>query len=512
MLTSDFSLSTNPYTPPTIDDLVNLMKGNASTDQWDVVCSYSVNQLNQFLSAQYDANLLAKDVKISTQVQDPITDDPLDILFDLHFASPSLSFIAGRAGYATLTMTLIEGSTYTLTIQGGVTKVVPIPGNKYSIQATVPLAAMKGDTVFMTSNVITFGDENNETAHIVLHFQNEKGTTFQLAPQATGSDNFPLNSWLTWTLQNYFQTQVSEIDYALTSVNNTKPADGTVVLTPKSFVFTSSGDEDDGILSLYIQTDREGSLPGNPDPSFKPGGLETLPVPSGQSASIILSYDLLTRGFLKPQLEKQGFQVAFITTTDGINVQLKSDLSLVADASNGHVAFSAWDFEGLNISLNSFPLTMLFKDSNLQLQWQGSTTSNWSEASGGGGRTNYNFGAVDITITLNKPAIPLGTLSDQELTLANIQLGRADFSVTTSPHSCSFWDRMNGCLETPPPFYTQNMQLQIPAINLRLPDLDFFATTNLLSPGQQVIAIDTKTGVKTPCDFLIVGNISKKSQ
>lgn len=505
------ALSTDSYAPPALDTLVNWMKGSQSTDQWDVVCSYSVDQLNRFLSAQYDAGKLARDVKISTQVEDPLTGDPLDVEFDLKFASPTLAFIAGRSGYATLTMPLKDGSTYTLSIPGRPPKVTPIPGGKYSIQATVPLAAIKGDTgtVSQTGSVITFSSGSDESAHVIVHFKNEKGATFQLVPQATGTDNLPLNIWLMPVLLNYFQTQVSEIDYALTGLNNRKPKDGSIVLTPKAFVFASSGDATTGVLSLYIQTDREGSLPGNPDPSFKPGGQETLPVPSGYSASIILSYDLLTRSFLKPQLEKNGFKVSFVTTTNGIRVQLKSDQAVVADSKDGHVIFSSWDYGGLNISLNDFPLTMLLQDSTLQLQWEGRATSEWGEVTAGMGHTSPHYGKVDVTVTLKKPAVALGTLSDSDLTLANITLGASDFSVSTESHSCSVWERFNGCSESVPEFYKRDMKLRIPSINLALPGLDFFATTNLLSPGQHVIDIDMKTGVKTPCDFLIVGKVAQ---
>ncbi|WP_437313022.1 hypothetical protein [Sorangium sp. So ce385] len=506
------AFSANPYAPPALDSLVNWMKGSQSTDQWDVVCSYSVDQLNRFLGAQYDAGKLAREVRITTQVEDPVTGDPLDIEFDLKFASPTLAFVAGRSGYATLTMRLKDGGSYTINVPGRPPKVTPIPGDKYSIEATVPLAAIKGDTgtVSPAGNVVTFSDGSNESAHVIVHFKNEKGATFQLVPQATGTDNLPLNIWLMPVLLNYFQTQVSEIDYALTGLNNSKPKDGSIVLTPKAFVFTSSGDATTGVLSLYIQTDREGSLPGNPDPSFKPGGQETVPVPDGYSASIILSYDLLTRSYLKPQLEKNGFKVSFVTTTNGIRVQLKSDQSVVADSNEGHVIFSNWDYGGLNISLNDFPLTMLLQDSKLQLQWEGRATSEWSEVTAGMGHTSPRYGKIDITITLNEPAVALGTLSDSDLTLASITLGASDFTVKTDSHSCSFWERLGGCSESVPEFYERDMKLRIPSINLALPGLDFFATTNLLSPGQHVIDIATKAGVKTPCDFLIVGKVAQR--
>jgi hypothetical protein len=56
----------------TLQELVTAMNGYPSTNGWDIVCSYTVAQLNQFLQTQYDAGKLAKKVSLSTECQDPL--------------------------------------------------------------------------------------------------------------------------------------------------------------------------------------------------------------------------------------------------------------------------------------------------------------------------------------------------------------------------------------------------------------------------------------------------------
>jgi hypothetical protein len=505
-----------PATLPAMADLVNAMRGADSTNGWDVVCSYTVAQLNSLLQAQYDAGALAKEVSLSTKTTDPLTDEDYTVSYDLRFSSPALSFIAGRSGFATLTMAIQDGSSYTVTPDGGQPKTKPIPGGKYNIEAVVPLAAMQGDDgpINNAGDVITFADGDSSLHHIIIHFKNEKGLTFQLNPPAAPQDKSALAITMMPLLVEYFTDNIKEIDYALTSITNAKPPDEDVTLTPKSFVFASWGAEDEGGtgavggLSLYIQTEGSGNQPGDANPSFQPDDRSIMPIPGGFTASIILSYDLMIQ-FFKASLQKDSFDVSVNTATDGISLELKSDESVVVVKSkDGSTIFGSNEYKGLKISMNDYPLNLLMKDSNIELAWQGKAKSDWIQVENVGEYDSAQYGTVDVTVTLNKAPVPLGALSEKDITLVNISIDKSDFSTHAKARSCSIGHKLLGCVDSVPDFY-KDLDLKIADINLEIPNLNFFATTNLLSPGAHVIHIDSGSGIQTPHDFLLVGQVIK---
>ena len=499
-----------------LSDLVSSMNGKPSTNQWDIVCSYTVAQLNQFLQTQYDAGKLAKEVHLSTERQDPLMGTDFTISYDIQFASPKLGFISGRSGFATLTMLIKDGSSYSVTLKGATTptKTVSIPGGKYSVKAVVPLAAIRGDTgeIKEQGNIIEFSDCGSHDNHVIIHFKNEKGTSYEIVPEPDPQDKDTLVTYFLPVLKQYFQTEINEIDYAVSTVNNSQPTSGLSVFTPKSFAFASIGDDHSGVLSLYIQTSESNNPPGNASPSFQPGDSQVSPIPESYTASIILSYDLITKAFLKPQLEKSGFTVSFDTVSDGISAQLTEDSSVVAPSKDGNYIFFGYSYDGLNITLKDYPLNLVIKQGKLSLHWEGKTTSGWSQNEAGvvGGAGGYQYGYVDITIDLNKGPINL-SLSNDNATIANITISRSDFSIHTKAKSCRWYETaFAGCMEFYPSYYSNDMQLSIPSMNVALHGFDFFRTTNLLAPGKHIIEVDANAGISTPHDFLIVGQVAKQ--
>ncbi|WP_147355810.1 hypothetical protein, partial [Cohnella faecalis] len=128
------------------------------------------------MKSQYEAGKLAREVVLTTEREDPITEMKYTVRYDIQFASPVLSFIAGRSGFATLTMPINEGSFARIIMADVEKRTIPIPGGRYSVQAIVPLAAIKGDTgeVIEHDNVVTFSDGNPHDNHIIVHFNSEK--------------------------------------------------------------------------------------------------------------------------------------------------------------------------------------------------------------------------------------------------------------------------------------------------------------------------------------------------
>ena len=493
-------------------DLVKNMAGVDSTNGWDIVTSYTEKQLNSFLASQYDAGKLAKQVKLSNKRHDPLTGAQFTIAYTINFDSPKLSFIQGRAGYVNLLMPIGKNSSYTVTPQGAAkpTKTGEISGNKYSVKATIPLAAIAGDSkVTDQGQVIAFSSGSAQKSHVVIHFKNEKGALYTLEPVPGPADKDILSTYFLPLLEQYFQTKVNEIDYALAGVSNETPAKGVTLFTPKSFVFTSSSYNKIGVLSLYIQTEQSGNPPGSQTPFFQPDTKALSPVPDGFTASMIFSYALMTKGFLEPQLKTSGFAVAFPASTQGVKATLKKDVSVIGDGKKSSFIIKDYSYKELSISLNNYPLNLTILNGKVSVDWSGETTSKWSnlEGSDEGAGITINNGKVKITIDMEEGPKDIA-VNNKGLTIPDFTFNKSNFSVHTKACSCKWYESLSGCKTDVPDYYKKDMKLEIPAINFSLHGFDYFRETNLLTPGKTAININSKEGVATPHDFLIVGDVA----
>ena len=129
----------NMTTTQTLDGLITQMKGGSSTNFWDVVVSYSVDNLNRILQILWAGNKSFADVVIVAQGVDRL--GPYTITFNLKLGSPTLQFVAGAAGQALLEMSL--NGTYAIDPDPP----KPVPPNQYILQAIVPLASVSGTEV-----------------------------------------------------------------------------------------------------------------------------------------------------------------------------------------------------------------------------------------------------------------------------------------------------------------------------------------------------------------------------
>jgi hypothetical protein len=495
---------------PSLKALVSAMEGASCTNRWDVVCSYGAAQLNKFLAAQYDAKKIASRIQPKTQRSDPLTGQDYTIDYDIEFASPVLSFVPGRSGYANLSMLITSGS-YSVTPAGEPKPVLTkkIPASTYTVNAVVPLASLNGTTgkVSQQGDIVTLSDGGRDEHFVILHFKTAGGTSFKITPEPGPKEKDALVTYFLPVLKEHFENDVKEIDYALTSINNKPPDRGETILTPSSFAFASAGDADTGILSIYVQTVESGNPPGNASPSFQPTDAQMLPIPEGHSASIILSNALLRNGFLTPQLTANGFSVSFDTPAEGISAQLRSKAAVVNPGEKDNWVFGGVEYKGLDLTLGDFPLNLLFKQGNMSLHWDASTTSDWSQITSTGEGTSSQYGNVDLSIVVNTAPVPLKAGGD-DVAIAEVTLKRDDFTITAHAGSCKWYEVLVGCQESVPGYYNSEMQLTIPQITVALHGLNFFATTNLVAPGQHVFKIDTSAGTQTPHDFLLVGDIA----
>lgn len=61
------------------------------------------------------------------------------------------------------------------------------------------------------------------------------------------------------------------------------------------------------------------------------------------------------------------------------------------------------------------------------------------------------------------------------------------------------------------PGWIHGLLPELPAFDLKLGSLNFFLTTNLLTPSKTVIKVDTDTGLMIPGDFYVVGKVNNKT-
>ena len=120
----------------------------------------------------------------------------------------------------------------------------------------------------------------------------------------------------------------------------------------------------------------------------------------------------------------------------------------------------------------------------------------------------HQYGVANIKHGLNKRTSNI--LTDSALKL-DISIYKGDWSKEIKNDNPSIWSSLFGG-QMAVPGWVIDMLPEVPGFAITLGDLHFFLTTNLLLPGQKVIAVDASAnrGLRIPRDFYIVGKIVKK--
>jgi len=504
---------------PSVDDLINSMALGPSTNQWDIICSYSLDKLNKILEDTYNSSGsgIAKEVKISTLRNDPLTGTNFTIDYDIIFGAPSLEFTAGVNGMCNLSMEILSG-TYTVTPEGSTPgKARTIPDKKYSVTGDFPLVAVYGDQhqTAESGTVIVFSPQKSDTAHITLHFSQTSSAAWGISPSPEPGDKDPLETYFLPVLDQYFRDNIKEIDYTLTSLSNElqQTTLNEIIIEPLAFVFATSGDKTNGILSLYIQTANSGNEKGNLTPSFQPGDKATLPIPQGHHASLILSRDFLQQVYIIPQLQNTKFinltkSVAPISTTNsGCTVKGAYNSNQHMGSSLADFGFDQVDFDPVNFDYTTAPFTFCFSQNLLNIKmlmtvsipWTSSTVTPYGPMEG-------PSGTASVTISLNKnfdlPSIC--KLTDQDISMS-FSLASSDYTVSIQPGTDdSCWNSRMGSKVTSG--VSSKIGGIIPPIKFSLSGINFFKETNLLFPGKKVLSFDSTIGIHIPCDLILVGD------
>ncbi|NTU73693.1 hypothetical protein HGB07_06035 [Candidatus Roizmanbacteria bacterium] len=495
---------------PTHDALVQAMQGLPSTNKWDIVCSYTIDQLNLFLKDQYEADKLAKKIPQLKFDTDLPYIGAATMTVDLVFSEPILTFILGDSQNAVISMLITDG-TFSITPKDTQfpTRAGSIKPKTYNLVATIPIKAITGNTITPQGQVIIFKKDEVADSSIYLHFSSAE-TSYRFDPPPEGENDSYLKFTLT-ELTTYFKTKVKEVDYALARINNRQPTSGLNIFTPQSFVFSVMGDNDCGVLSLYIQTVESNNPPGNTQPSFQPGDKSILPIPSTYTASIIISYDLIVKSFLIPQIKAAGFDVTITPAISGISGTLNLAKGFIVKTNqidniwnegpiNFEIEVNECDFtiNSLNLTIKDNGILSLVQTVASDVNWEIIKNDKWSTFE------NSVKGSATGTLSLNKQT-QCQVNKDGTLVLADIDISGSDFTLSITGSSGAFG------LSIKDSFLNQKMKIEYTSsFHMALHGFDFFLATNLLAPGKQIIELDATVGSAVPHDFLIVGKVVQK--
>lgn len=488
---------------PLLENLLTSMSAQDSTNGWDIVCSYSIDVLNEILATSHENGTLVHAVQFT--VQGTLIDgSSYTADFDIALGAPVMQFLADQSGECQLTMPL----TGTYSINGGTVQSLPAG---YSLIANVPLGAMYGDGEIATvGNVVSFTEGQQAQAHIVLHFKNgtSSGTFFIIQPQPP--DQFTeLFTIILPNLQNYFQSNVNEIDYALTALSNiaVTASSDTVTIVPKSFVFASN----EGVLSLYIVTENSGNGQGNLRPSFQPGGTETIPIPEGYTSSLIFSKSFLEKVYFTASAA--GSQIlSFLVLSSPVGLSLAVTANIAELNINPSYVAEGTQFlcDDIIIDYTVNPFLISFAGSQASIAWGYEKTVNWQYTFSMPGQRDSTTENGESLVKISLPgSLPGDTqnkltsnlvLQENDITL-NFQLSAGDYTIdTTSNNSIvSFGHIVSEKV-------TSYLDNNIPSIAFHFGGINYFAATNLLFPDRQTF---NSAGVYVPRDLLLVGNIHK---
>lgn len=512
------------FVSPSTQDLISSMAEGPSTNRWDIVCSYSLEQLNAMLQANYgkENSGIVKEVKLSTIRNNPLGDEKFTISYDILFDAPSLEFIAGINGMCNLKMKIASG-TYTVTPEGSINgKTTPIPQGKYTIIGAFPLVAVYGNNEKKAESgtVIVFSSNQSDRANITLHFSNTTATKWSVDPAPGPQDQDILETYFLPVLEQYFRDQVQEIDYVLASLKSQQcfnSSSGPIVIEPYSFVFVTAGDQTNGILSLYIQTVNSGNEQGNLAPSFQPGDKAMLPIPQGYHASLILSKDFLQKVYLLPQLTHSNFINVVKSTApigignDGCTVKGAYNSTKKLDRSCINFSYDQVVFNPFTIDYKNWPFTFAFSQNNLKVSMSLSESVPWRSSS----VTPYGpvpgpAGTATAIISLNKcfDLASICKLTDEDIAMG-FTVSPEDYHTTVQPGTDdSCWNNKMASKVTKG--IMNAIGSIIPTTRFSLGGINFFKETNLLFPGQKILTFDASVGIHIPCDLILIGNFIQK--
>lgn len=501
---------------PTKNNLFSAMQKGKSTNNWDIVCSYSEDKINALLEQRYDQKELTEKIAFSISVKDSRKNDHT-VKYNLVCGTPLLKFAESGDFTCKLAFPLSKFS-YTIDKQTPI-----VLDGKYSLTVSAPLANLNVDSKKVQSgNSVVEFKKPNQKYSIFLHFKSKADTKFTLIPSLPDLKNMTSHKdYFSLELQNHFQDNVKEIEYVLTTVSNTKSSKGDIVISPKSFIFAIAKHKDThtGVLSIYIQTKNSGNKQGDKQPSFQPGDKQTYPIPKGYSASLIFSRSFMDKVYLGTQLKKQGFTniVPQEKAKEQLSIQACYDTkkSISSNKLSKSGFMNKVSMDTVTIDFATHPYVFEFSLNQLKISLSLSKTTNWTQTVYipsflpwplPSTIKSHRHGTVTVGLSLSKTFkySSIAKATDKKLLGMNFAVNADDYGYKISVHNASCGGNLESDIKSA---LKSHIGKVLPAISFNFDSLSYFSATNLLFPGKQILEIDKAEGIHVPTDMILLGNV-----
>ena len=372
--------------------------------------------------------------------------------------------------------------------------------------------------------------------HVVLGFHMDKE---KLVVEAIPPEDTELATNKTTLQKGDLQQKIKDffvddgkraLSYSIASFNNVSDSKA-AELTPERFQFatfasgTTGTTSDMRVLSIFLEV-QGGSKSGRTEAlqsSWQAQWVNnnTQPIPKGFTASLILSSRMIYDVLLKAGFKRSGWTTEDKSPSDSAlnKISAKSSQRWVVKEQNyDYHSTSKFHVDGFDVSLSDFPMELEIRQDdaggspNAYVYWEIRRTvhyrasgtavlvfkdTTWAE---GDIKTKYRlcdkndftkFRKMDTKVVLNDESFSL-----------DLNLKTEDFRMDQSePNNIDYGIWRKGM---------EGLWTKAPEVSISSIGLGFLRTTNLLTPGKEVINFNEGIGLKAPKDFVLFGDVVKE--
>lgn len=454
-----------------------------ATRSWDAVCALSAGRVNNIFLQQFLAAGPSSPAGTLRAIAD--IDGRHYWLLDLRLGPLDISFSPAQEEHCRVQIPILDGWA------------VEYDMDKLRVQSGLQL--VRGDA-FVTGelDLTPISGEVGEVGRVVA----DLGTGTYKATIATFDPASDLAAKLGAAIGNVFENQ--DVRYLLGTVHD---ADVPACLRPTAFRIQTQKDPSgatDGCVLLLIQTDGSaGSL----------GELDTYPIPSGRSAALMVSNQVLFNRLIPPYVTHalRGLGTGFHGRADANGVyscvSSGGTLNLGSFSSDDNLTYSS-DDDGYEASvrIGVGGMTLYASDSRLKMHWSHGFHQYWSHTD----ETMYgpHTTTKHLSMTCGYSLTNSTHVDPDSDRISFSGSGSASFDTA---ESYSWWQKLFlGDFDVPSEAEGRMRHALNGALeHLSLPSVDTFALGSLLFPSSHALSL---TDASVPCDLLATGNLAPSMQ
>ncbi len=341
------------------------MHSQSVTCNWDVAVTYDQTKINALLADRHaqPGSGMTTEIDIRQKVEDRYGEYYQNYQFNL---GPPLIQFQSTASFpaCSLRTQIVSGSIWSSEINDPDTKEneEQLNSNTYWITiSSIHLSALDGNADYVGGgdDTITFPPNGESDRYIVVDIPLADENELAVSVDYLDGYDPPYamkREALVTALKLFFKKETNAFAYTLASINNYKPSSGTLDLVPQAFRFVTYKVSDElSFLTLLVQTKGSSSPGDTKDVQSEWVSNWTIdakvpPVPSTQSASIIINNSFFLQSFVKPALRSQTTSMTDITiigNIGGIGLQCMwpKQTREKKDYDKGHGDITSWPLD-----------------------------------------------------------------------------------------------------------------------------------------------------------------------